>query len=72
MVVFAFESDAYRFIYLQATTSVADLSSFRCLVDHMSKRVADAIAALERRDSNFACSWVQVFEGESCCPFRNV
>ena len=41
--------------YLQATASAAGLSSPRCLEDKMLKRFADATAALERRDSNFAC-----------------
>ena len=38
----------------------------------MSKRLADAIAALEIRDSNFAGLLAEIFEGVTCCPYRNL
>ena len=41
----------------QAAASAADFSSPRFLDDKMLKRLADAIAALDKRDSNSACLW---------------
>ena len=40
---------------LKATASAAELSSPRCFDDKVLERFADAFAALEIRDSNFAC-----------------
>ena len=58
-------------INLQATSSATDLSSPRCLDDKMLRRLADAIAALERRDANFACLQAQIIAGVTYCRYGN-